>query len=154
MNHPTIRPATPDDWEAVLPLLRGMGSQADERARQRFAVLTCHDDHYLPVASAEGNLLGYGWIQDYGPHLRSGDRTARLHDLFVTPACRRQGIGALLFDALKTWAARHGVRYLEWQASQAALPFYAHLGYTGDPCPQPEYPFFEIDFAARSQCTP
>ncbi len=154
MSRTVIRPATPADWDTLLPLLRGMGSQADERARQRFALLACRDDHYLPIANADEELVGYGWVQDYGPHLRSGDRTARLHDLFVAPDHRRRGVGALLFDAMKTWAERRDVRYLEWQASHAALPFYAHVGYQGDPCPQPEFPSFEIDFAARGPSLP
>jgi GNAT superfamily N-acetyltransferase len=83
--------------------------------------------------------------------LRTGARTARLHDLFVTPDHRRRGIGSALFLAVKTWAERRGVRYLEWQASRAALPFYERLGYTGDPCPQPDYPFFEIEFPLASR---
>ena len=53
--------------------------------------------------------------------------------------------------AIKTWAERKGVRYLEWQASLSAVPFYERLGYTGDPCPQPDYPFFEIEFAVVSR---
>src|SRR5207248_11475500 len=91
-------------------------------------------------------LVGYGWAQDYGPHLRSGASTARLHDLFAVPDCRRRGIGAALFTAIKTWAMGKGVRYLQWQASLSAVPFYERLGYAGDPCPQPDYPFFEIEF--------
>jgi GNAT superfamily N-acetyltransferase len=147
MNRHLIRPATPNDWEAILPLLRAMGSQHDARARRRFARFAHHNDHYLPVAFAGEQLAGYGWVQDYGPHLRSGEHTARLHDLFVVPDRRREGIGAALFTAMKAWAEQRGMRYLEWQASQAALPFYAHLGYVGDPCPQPEFPFFCIEFS-------
>jgi GNAT superfamily N-acetyltransferase len=83
----------------------------------------------------------------HGAHLRAGFSTARLHDLFILPEYRRRGIGAALFNAIKEWAQQHeGTRYLEWQASQSALDFYQQLGYIGDPCPQPEYPFFEIDF--------
>ncbi len=143
-----IRPATPEEWEAILPLLQRMGGRGDEAARQRFARITQSADHYLPVAVDDGYHIGYAWAQDYGPHLRSGDRTARLHDLFVLSIQRKRGIGTALFAAIRAWAEGRGVRYLEWQASQAAVPFYERLGYIGDPCPQPEYPFFEIEFPA------
>jgi hypothetical protein len=32
-----------------------------------------------------------------------------------------------------------------WQASPKAVVFYERLGFKGDPCPQPKYPFFEIE---------
>jgi len=144
-----LRPARPEDWEILRPLLHAMGSQSDERARHRFAHITDTPDHYLPVAVVGDRLGGYGWVQDYGPHLRRGERTARIHDLFVAPDQRKRGIGAALFQAMKVWAEQRGVRYLEWQASQAALPFYARLGYKGDSCPQPDYPFFVIEFQAE-----
>jgi GNAT superfamily N-acetyltransferase len=149
-----IRPATPEDWDAILPLLEGVEGvsiSSDDTARQRFDYIVQSHDHYLPVAVDRDRIVGYGWVQDYGPHLRSGDRTARLHDLFVDPDYRRRGNGAALFVAIKTWAEYEGMRYLEWQASQAALPFYERLGYTGDPCPQPDYPFFEIEFPVVSR---
>lgn len=148
------RPARAEDWPALVPLLRAMGSQEDEEARRRFLRLAHSDDHYLPVASAGTRLVGYGWVQDYGPHLRSGARTVRLHDLFVLPDHRRAGLGTLLFGAMRGWAEQRGARYLEWQASQSALPFYERLGYQGDPCPQPEYPFFEVVFPAHREHTP
>jgi len=141
-----IRPAKPEEWGAILPLFQAMGGQCDEAARQRFARITQSDDHYLPVAVDDSHHIGYGWAQDYGPHLRTGDRTARLHDLFVPTSQRKRGIGTALFAAIRAWAEGRGVRYLEWQASHAAVPFYERLGYTGNPCPQPEYPFFEIEF--------
>jgi GNAT superfamily N-acetyltransferase len=141
-----IRSVRPEEWGAILPLLHEMGGQSDEAARQRFAQISQSDDHYLPVVVDGGHYTGYGWAQDYGAHLRSGDRTARLHDLFVPSDRRRRGIGAALFTAVRAWAEGRGIRYLEWQASPAAIPFYESLGYIGDPCPQPEYPFFEIEF--------
>src|SRR5919199_2524780 len=149
-----IRSATPEDWSAIVPLLEGVEGQAlasNDAARRRFDHIVQSHDHYLPVAIVGDRLVGYGWVQDYGPHLRSGARTARLHDLFVDPDHRRLGIGAALFMAIKTWAGDKGVRYLEWQASLSAVPFYERLGYTGDPCPQPDYPVFEIEFPVVSR---
>jgi hypothetical protein len=44
------------------------------------------------------------------------------------------------------------VRYLQWQAHESrAAPFYQRLGYQGAPCPQPDYPEFEIDFGPRPE---
>jgi GNAT superfamily N-acetyltransferase len=144
-----IRPGMPEDWSAILPLLEGVEGQElgqNDAARRRFDHIVQSHDHSLPVAIAGDRLVAYGWVRDYGPHLRSGARTARLHDVFVDPDHRRRGIGAALLMAIKTWAGDKGVRYLEWQASLSAVPFYERLGYTGDPCPQPSYPFFEIEF--------
>ncbi len=153
---PQTRPAWSEDWDKILPLLEGMEGVdmgSDAAARQRFEHIVHSSDHYLPVAVDGECLVGYGWVQDYGPHLRTGARTARLHDLFVPLEHRRRGIGAALFLAVMTWAERRGVRYLEWQASPAALPFYERLGYIGDPCPQPDYPFFEIEFPLASRAS-
>jgi GNAT superfamily N-acetyltransferase len=142
-----IRPAIHAERGNILPLLYGMGSvDADDKVKTRFVQLIERPDHHLPIAIYNEELVGYAWAQDYGPHLRSGNRTARLHDLFVRPDYRKLGVGTALFMAIKTWAEQAGIRYLEWQASQTALGFYERLGYKGDPCPQPDYPFFEIEF--------
>ena len=148
-NVPRVRHATSEDWDVVWSLLQGMGKVGPmEAARQRFERIVRSPDHYLPVAVSPDGIVGYAWAQDYGAHLRTGDRTARLHDLFVRPDHRGRGIGAAIFQAAREWARQEGVRYLEWQASLSAVPFYERLGYSGDPCPQPEHPFFEIDFLA------
>lgn len=99
-------------------------------------------------AEVEGNLVGYAAVQDYGPHWRTGDhhRIARFHDLQVAPGQRRQGAGRALVEAVVAWAERR-VRHLEWQAHhERAAGFYERLGYRGQPCPQPDYPTFEITF--------
>ncbi|MBB5112837.1 GNAT superfamily N-acetyltransferase [Micromonospora echinospora] len=92
-------------------------------------------------------MIGYAAAQDHGPHLRSGDahRTVRLHDLYVRPDRRRDGVGRVLFTAVRRWAAGRA-RHLEWQAHhERAAPFYERLGHRGDPCPQPDHPTFLLD---------
>ncbi|EFH87927.1 GNAT family N-acetyltransferase [Ktedonobacter racemifer] len=145
MSEPHVRHAQPEDWQHILPLLKRK-IDSEQEVKRRFEDFIRRSDHYLPVAFIDARLVGYGWVQNYGAHLRAGFQTARLHDLFVHPEYQKQGVGAALFNSCKEWAQQTGVRYLEWQANQSSLGFYQRLGYIGDPCPQPDYPFFEIDF--------
>ena len=107
------------------------------------------DPYWLIVIAADGDrLVGYAAAQDYGDHLRGGKqgRVARLHDLYVTTGSHRSGVDRLLMAAVVSWAADH-VAHLQWQAHESrSAPFYEHLGYRGEPCPQPDYPEFEITF--------
>lgn len=105
------------------------------------------EDHHIALAISDGVVVGYAWVQDYGSHIRTGHKTARFHDLIVSENMRRNGIGRSLFESVKTWSEQRGVRWLQWQASPKALEFYERLGLKGDPCPQPDFPFFEIEFA-------
>ncbi len=142
----TIRPVQDDDWPALWPLLHKMGkTDAEARVRERVRQVNHRDEHFLTVALHEASIAGYVWAQDYGAHIRSGQSTVRMHDLFVAPSYRRCGVGTQLLGAVTSWATERGATWLEWQSGQAALPFYEQLGLTGDPCPDPEHPFFEID---------
>jgi GNAT superfamily N-acetyltransferase len=127
------------------------GTDSAAAARERLRRLETRSDHYVSVAlaGAEGvELVGYAWVQDYGPHLRGGAHTARLHDLYVAPEWRRRGVGRQLFEHVRAWAARRPIRWLQWQASTAAVPFYARLGLIGDTKSDLEtHPFYELDFA-------
>jgi GNAT superfamily N-acetyltransferase len=114
---------------------------------RRFRRIIQNDAEFLPVAVSQGELTGYAWAHQGPVHVRAGRSSVRLDDLFVTPSCRRQGIGRLLFAAVLQWAMERGADWLEWQASAAALPFYARLGYTGQPERDPERPFFEVTLA-------
>ena len=145
-----VRALTNDDWHGLWPFLEAMGTaSAEAETKERFSSLLL-DDRWLLLGSAADNdeLLGYAAVQDYGPHLRLGNlhRTARLHDLFVLPRARQQGVGRALMQGVVGWATSR-VRYLEWQAHETrAAPFYERLGYHGEPCPQPDYPTFELTF--------
>lgn len=105
------------------------------------------------VAEQASALVGYAAAQDYGPRLRASaaGRFGRLHDVYVTADRRRGGLGRSLMLAVESWASSR-VAYLHWQAHhERSDPFYEALGYRGDPCPQPEYPEFEIAFGSRSE---
>lgn len=148
-----IRPLTAADWPGFWPMLHDMGTDDDEpTARERYLELLTDPRWGILTADVDRALVGYVAIQDYGPHLRLGSlhRIARMHDLYVRPEYRRRGIGRELMQGAATWTARHA-RYLEWQAGAAtSAPFYERLGYHGEPCPQPEYPTFVIDFRESS----
>lgn len=60
--------------------------------------------------------MGYALVQDYGPHLRSGNahRTAKLDDLYTLPDFRRRGVARALMDAVTDWARTGTVRYVFW----------------------------------------
>lgn len=102
----------------------------------------------LVLGEVDGTVVGYAAVQDFGDHLRTGrrGRVARLHDLFVAPVARGVGVGTALMAAVVAWAEPR-VGYLQWQAHHVdAAPFYERLGFRGEPCPQPDYPEFEIAF--------
>jgi len=123
-------------------------TDAEARVWERVRQVSRRDEHFLTVALHGTSVAGYVWAQDYGAHIRSRQSTVRMHDLFVAPLWRRHGVGARLLEAVKAWATERGATWLAWQSGQAALPFYERLGLTGDPCPDPEHPFFEIDLTA------
>jgi GNAT superfamily N-acetyltransferase len=145
-----VRRVVPQDWPELWPLLVGMGVRDSETVvKKRFERLTAVDSWFITVHDpADGPLLGYAGAQDYGDHLRAGrlGRVARLHDLFVEPAARRRGVGRELVASVVDWASTR-VAHLQWQAHEGdAAAFYEHLGYRGEPCPQPDYPEFEVSF--------
>jgi GNAT superfamily N-acetyltransferase len=116
-----------------------------ERSRVLFESYINSSQHCILVAE-QSTLIGYAWAQSYGPHLRSSDTTARLNDLFVLAEYRHQGIAKELLESVMDWAKTSGVKYLQWQANKTSVSFYEHLGHKAIPDPDPEHPFFEIEF--------
>jgi GNAT superfamily N-acetyltransferase len=143
-----IRPAILEDFAALVPLMKGFATTQEAGLLERFERVLLSVDHVLVVAELEGVVVGYAMAQGFGTRLRSGEESVRLHDLMVAPTSRRSGVGRALFEGIKSWVKRRGSRYLEWQSSTQGTAFYEGLGLRGDPNPQPDYPFFEIDFTS------
>ncbi|WTL14160.1 GNAT family N-acetyltransferase [Kribbella sp. NBC_01505] len=137
-----------DDWPAFWPLLRAMGTDDDEgTAEARYGRLLGDPAWGILGALDGGRLVGYAAVQDYGTHLRIGDlhRMARLHDLYVDPVARGQGVGRALMSAVEGWASGR-VRYVVWQARRGtSAGFYERLGYRGEAVPQPDYLTFTLE---------
>jgi GNAT superfamily N-acetyltransferase len=136
-----------EDWAGLWPLVRGFGTEFGEEASRGFFGELVSDPRWVALGYDDGGLVGYAAVQSYGTHLRGGRWYAgRLHDLYVVPERRRTGVGRALMEAVTEWASTR-MRYLEWQAHHhRAAPFYEALGFPGEPCPQPDYPTFAIEF--------
>ncbi|KYD10306.1 GNAT family N-acetyltransferase [Caldibacillus debilis] len=145
-----VRTAKEEDWENLWFLLekRG-GTDVRTAAEKRFLAYVQSPSHYIPVAYAGHQAVGYAWVQDYGPHLRTGKSIHRFHDLFVLAEYRNRGIGALLFQRIREWSEKNGASWLQWNANPASASFYRRLGFVPVPEEEEGFPFFEIEFQAR-----
>ncbi|WP_251572044.1 GNAT family N-acetyltransferase [Paenibacillus sp. MER TA 81-3] len=145
-----IRAAAESEWDQVWNLLERRGAtDAKELAESRFLSIFQNRQHYLPIAAVDQKLVGYGWVQNYGPHLRSGQQLFRLHDLFVLEPYRKNRIAAALFESMKEWSQHNGASWLQWNANPTSTSFYMRLGYQPIPEEDEGFPFFEIEFAAK-----
>ena len=155
----TVRPATPADFPALLPMLLDMGFVDDEEAlAARFPSFCSCEDHALLVAvNRVGRPVDYAALHDYGSDLRSGNlhRTAKLHDLYTLPEWRSQGVARNLMCAVEDWGRARPLRYVFWYASgHSAALAYERMGYRAADAGQEGYRFFEIDFGESNTRTP
>lgn len=146
-----MRPADRSDLPQLVVLSRADCSN-DPMAAARIAGLVVDPMRCIAVAESSGDLVGLAEAQFYGTAMRRDFGSARMHDLFVKEAWRRRGIGAALFAEVRAWAeALPQCRYLEWQSSPTGMAFYEQMGLVGNAADDSnEYPFFEIEVAARA----
>jgi ribosomal protein S18 acetylase RimI-like enzyme len=77
--------------------------------------------------------------------------------MWVAPECRRIGVGRVLIDAIKSWAAVHNLRELRLfvtSMNQGAIDFYIRNGFamTGRTEPYPNDPMlveFEMTISIK-----
>ncbi len=105
------------------------------------------DDRFIAIAYLDSEPVGAVEAQDYGTSLWRDFTVIRMHDVFVAPDHRRQGIGRELVAAMVRWArSRPDAGFIEWQANRDAVAFYVSLGLTPDYVSDtPDYPYFVLD---------
>jgi len=146
----SVRDAIETDAEAVRHLAESFGfigapavASIEARIRQYIA----DKSYLLVVAELDGAPVGYAFAQDFGPGLRVDFSTGRLHDVFVLPTARRQGVGRALINAVSAWAhSRPCPLVLDWQAPANAVGFYESFSFKADRIGDlPQFPAFCID---------
>lgn len=142
-----VRSARPDDAQAIGELWAALvahhhaldaalpAAAPEGPARYARAI----DDHLrssttaVLVAECGGQLVGYtiGVVADMMSTFFTHEATGFIADLFVSPDCRRRGIGRRLVMALADWFADRGLVRFEWHAAAQnhdALAFWRALG--------------------------
>ncbi|NJD30531.1 MAG: GNAT family N-acetyltransferase [Gammaproteobacteria bacterium] len=114
MNRHSIRPATPDDFRAILALL-------DEASLPTQDLGNARPVHFW-VAELDGHIDGAGGLEQYGD-------AGLLRSLVVTHAARGTGLGIALVETLEHAAATMGVSQLVL-LTRTARSFFEHRGYS------------------------
>lgn len=125
MSELAIRPATPDDLDAIWAIESAVfGAEAWSRDMMLDELTADHRD-YLALVDAAGAVFGYGGLLAIG---RDGD----VQTIAVAPEARGSGRGRRLMNALLDLAADRGVRevFLEVRADNpVAIALYVSLGF-------------------------
>ena len=143
-----IRQATPQDYEALLPLFEDIDAlhrqQHPERfqkpagpARDRDFFLTALADEQAGffVAEVSGELVGHVRVivRDTPPvPILKPRRFAHIDEIVVRAAYRGRGVGHLLMEQAEAWARSQGAVSIElgvYAFNHEAQEFYRGLGY-------------------------
>ncbi|MGV1098024.1 N-acetyltransferase family protein [Thiovibrio sp. JS02] len=137
MAHAVIRPARPDDLDALVDLLRILFCiEADfdfdaARQRQGLAMLLAHEAAVLIVAEAAGRVIGMCSGQ-LTISTAEGGFALLVEDVVVAQGWQGKGVGRELLAALEQWAEARKIGRLQLLADRnnaAALEFYRKLGW-------------------------
>jgi GNAT superfamily N-acetyltransferase len=137
-----ITRVTESDLPALLPLLRAYCdfyevAPSDEALLELSRALVADPERegvQLLARDDAGRAAGFAsvyWSWDTLVAARLGI----MHDLFVTPAWRGQGVGEALIDACRAECDRHGAAKLGWQTARdnvRARRLYERVGATRD----------------------
>ena len=133
---PQIRPATPDDAEALQDLYAHLSSDntpcALDRARHNIAQIAKYDGSAILAAEKNGLLLATCTLIVIPNLTRGGQPYGLIENVVTHPDHRGQGLGKALLDAACARAWSHGcykVMLSTGSTSPAVLGFYAAAGF-------------------------
>ncbi len=133
----SVRPAIPEDGDALVSLIRGLAHYEkldppdDAAAARLVADLAGNSSRFdCLLAEIDDTPAGYAlFFETYSTF--KGQPKLYLEDIFVEPAYRSTGAGFALFSAVAREAVRRGCAALEWAVldwNRLALDFYEKLG--------------------------
>jgi GNAT superfamily N-acetyltransferase len=133
----TVRPATPNDAQAILRLVRGLADyekltppDANAEARLVRDMFTNPPRIQAFIGECDGVPAGYAFVfETYSSFLALP--TLYLEDIFVLPEFRKRKLGLALFTAMVSEAHRRGCGRMEWSVldwNKLAIDFYERLG--------------------------
>lgn len=144
----TIRPATPDDWDAMVALQResalhhatvdpgrwrAQSLEEAQTSRRHWNAARPSDDVLL--AEADGTVIGMIELYLNRPRDLGSARTPRVEadlGISVTNAWRGRGVGTALLEAAEAWGRARGAKRMILDVSAAntgAQRLYERLGY-------------------------
>lgn len=140
-----IRRATPKDIKDILPVWGQLASYhsaldaaftpSEQWSREYAAylrTLMSRDDAIAVVASNDEEIVGYavGRITTL-PAFFAARYRGYIHDVYVTEAYRRRGIGRRLVAEILSWLRLHGISMVELTVAtrNEAIPFWESLGF-------------------------
>lgn len=144
----TIRPATPDDYQAFCDLMAQIDALHREqeptvfceatpsRDRPFFDLWLQNHEYRIWVAEAVGQVVGVVMAElHHTPNfpILKPRRYVHVDTLVVDSNAQRQGIGQALMGAVHEWAESQGIHEVQlgvWAFNQGAIAFYEQLGYT------------------------
>jgi len=128
-----VRDATPDDADALSPVLATLGYPTDPAVvRERCAALLRSDPTArILVGEVDGRVLGVATLH-VTPVLHRPSSVGRVTALAVVPAAQGSGVGRRLIEVAEQHFASLGLGRIEITSGTIHRPaygFYRHLGY-------------------------
>ena len=107
-------------------------SEVEATSREYYREALADGSHTAYLAFDDGAFVGAGGVSYYRVmptfHNPSG-RKAYIMNMYVRPACRRQGVATRMLDLLVEDAKRRGIQCISLEATDAGRPLYEKYGF-------------------------
>ena len=129
----TIRPATEDDFGAILELFKEFAhfENLDERMTNSVERMNAEKEYFncFVAVNNQDEIVGYATY--FFSYFTWTGKSLYMDDLYVKESNRGTGIGTLLINKVISFANENGCHKLRWQVSDwnaPAIGFYKSLG--------------------------